>query len=716
MSNARSRATVTLVRPQGGQKRTEVTVTRERGQIGEGFNIEEVQRRLEEKKSISNDYNAIADIRGKKAFDRIAEENWLRSQIQQSEVDLKKAIRLTENLRATNIVQSAARKVDIIDVVANDDLSEDNSDKENSDKTEIDDHRRKISKSNDRETNKISDTFKSDLRKSKINNALSDKRISRNLEDKETLSKLTELLMHLGPLDNTEASSGLSTILENGESSFESSRATPDGIDHVDLVPVRGPTPEDDVRQSSSISPFTALNQIVRDKPEAPTSAAANYDHPQSDSIDSVSQLILRMRSQREALENKNYLIAKGSQEKNIDSTLFSPLKPQTLEDTFQGGHLNSSKPFQLDQQFIRKVLDFSKESSLSPIRTNVKVKVNVLTSSTSSSSNPSITELRKRKKKRKPPKTAATSKDDIDTKKDVQEAIPSKSDCDKDKKLKYYIEKLLDMKHEDIANLSDITQQATLQHHPSTMNRHPEVSEILPPSRLVTPSVEERSSSLRSSSSSTSRKQVRFRDSDLHEERLPSDTMDTEYRDLRQGSSRNLNFRSFQQPEVRDLQRSLFRADESDSVYQSLPSSARDIGDDNIETQRLHVKSNSREISDIQELYNAQRQRIQEKIRSVAKDFSGSSSLASGPLSSLSSSNSTPLDSIQSMTMQERIVRRNSAIGDESVEVQRVRVTTKADFSETETFNFSQSQSCNSSGSQTISYIDLSDDSWRIK
>jgi len=466
----------------------------------------------------------------------------------------------------------------------------------------------------------------------------------------------------------------------------------------------------------------------------------------------SVSLLLAKVREHREQMERQGRLLTKNTHFPPVEPSVFPPLKSSVFapllptvegrEEVMRDKEAPVRKPFQMDQQFVRKVLEFSSSSSIRSVSPDLRVKV-VLPSCTDSShrdsSNKETNAPHRRRKKKK---------DGKDTK-----------DTDKDARLRYYVKKLLEMKHEDIENLSGMT----------TSSQTPD-----------------KTSSLRSGSSSSSRKQVRFREElQTVDSRAASETMDTVYRqlggdeqdyrpqdlrprDLRQQFSRPQDSRSSSYLSVSPADRPTFRSP-SEQIHDEIEKQFRhhrekegkqvqngdkvEIQGQNRETEGIHgqnrktegIPSRFRETEGIQGQYRLARQRLQEKLSMVSEQVSGSTlQLSSGPVSSSLQLSSGPVSSslqlssgqissscspyspdlvtrvlvdrlvtsqqVDTITTSHKVDNVTSHKVDK-VTSQMVDTVTRQQI---ETFNFSQSMaSMASSSSNTVSHIDLSADSW---
>ena len=249
-------------------------------------------------------------------------------------------------------------------------------------------------------------------------------------EKKKGREQLEKLLGSLGSLDSTEEVSQLSTILEKSESSL--------GRDSVDLVPVRGPTPAED-SAASSISPFPS-SRIVSSRREKEASR-----EEEAPSLDSVSALVSRIKRQREALESQEKKVAQPGQAflPTIKSGVQQPVPQQ----------------YKLNTDFIKKVLEFSRSSDLasSSSASEAQVRINVvLPASSSTLSEPSpILKPQQINSGLRQAKTNPRSSEKRSKKKQPQKQFEDDAEAEKQKKLRYYIEKLLQMKHEEVENLS---------------------------------------------------------------------------------------------------------------------------------------------------------------------------------------------------------------------------------------------------------------------
>jgi hypothetical protein len=212
---------------------------------------------------------------------------------------------------------------------------------------------------------------------------------------REGREELQRLLAGLGSMDSTEEGSGLSTVLERSEAAS----------DCVDLVPERGPTPAEDSLASSG-SPFPSLAMAAS-----------------SPGLGSVASLVARIRRQREALDRRAGLDSSPEGPGQPASAFFS-----TVAGAAVAGNMAAPQQYKINKDFVKKVLEFSRSSSdqtasstvSGPPEVRIKVVIPDVSSSLPAPSPPSA------------------------PKQPEQQA-----------KLRYYIEKLLQLRHEDVQNLS---------------------------------------------------------------------------------------------------------------------------------------------------------------------------------------------------------------------------------------------------------------------
>jgi len=478
------------VRGRGGEGlevvRQKVTVTRESpsGQ-GEGLQaVLEQERWEEERRRELEDHLVLAEVRGLQAAEKEERARFLQERTEKDCLELKKSVRLVEDLRAAKVVKQ--RKPVIYDVNASDDENKENQwrpfkqlgavqrsggldwespfhccevsrqkpSKESSRATSLNrpslplgataSAKNILPRQNSLRPHSVSSEkapmlSQQDLRlinqepsriRPKSSTGQVGHRGSSAEEKKKGREQLEKLLGSLGSLDSTEEVSQLSTILEKSESSL--------GRDSVDLVPVRGPTPAED-SAASSISPFPS-SRIVSSRREKEASREEN-----APSLDSVSALVSRIKRQREALESQEKKVAQPGQAflPTIKSGVQQPVPQQ----------------YKLNTDFIKKVLEFSRSSDLasSSSASEAQVRVNVvLPASSSTLSEPSpILKPQQINSGLRPAKTNPRSSEKRHKKKQPQKQFEDDAEAEKQKKLRYYIEKLLQMKHEEVENLS---------------------------------------------------------------------------------------------------------------------------------------------------------------------------------------------------------------------------------------------------------------------
>ena len=486
------RGRVIAVRGRGGEGvevvRQKVTVTRESpsGQ-GEGLQaVLEQERWEEERRKELEDHLVLAEVRGLQAIEKEERARFLQERTEKDGLELKKSVRLVEDLRAAKVVKQ--RKPVIHDVKATDEEDKENQwrpfkqlgDVQRSGGLDLESpfhccevSRHKPSQKSSRATslnrpglplgatasakNILPSSRKNSLRPQSVSSEKAHMISEQDLrlinqeppqlrskssnsqaghlglsaeEKKRGKEQLEKLLGSLGSLDSTEEVSQLSTILEKSESSL--------GRDLVDLVPVRGPTPAED-SAASSISPFPS-SRIVSSRREK--EAGKEEKAP---SLDSVAALVSRIKQQREALEKQEKKVSQPSQAflPTIKSGVQQPVPQQ----------------YKLNTDFIKKVLEFSRSSDLasSSSSSEAHIKVNVvLPASSSTLSEPSpILKPQQINSGLRPAKTNPRSSEKRSKKKLSQKQFEDDAEAEKQKKLRYYIEKLLQMKHEEVENLS---------------------------------------------------------------------------------------------------------------------------------------------------------------------------------------------------------------------------------------------------------------------
>ena len=491
------RGRVTAVRGRGGEGidvvRQKVTVTKENpGGHGEGLRaVLDQEKWEEEKRRELEDQLVLAEVRGLKAAEKEGTARFLQEKSEKEVIELKKSVRLVEDLRAAKVVKQ--RKPIICDVQNLNDENKENHWKPfeqlghvQRDVPNIESpfHCCEVSRqkpdlrhgvSQKPSTSRASSRPMSGLPKSGLNTQTASQ--SRSIERVPALSgeikslhkavtigenkprkparqveqqisargreQLEDLLGRLGSLNSTEEPSQLSTISERSEGSVASSR------DSVDLVPVRGPTPEED-SAASSISPFPSSRVVSSRRDDEPIGSADVVENPHS--IDSVAALVSRIKRQRELLE-------KQAQLKPQICGSGHPLLPTIKRD----GHQPLPQQYKMNTDFVKKVLDFSRSSTLeTPSSTSeTEVRVNIrLPASSSTLSEPSPI-LKPQQINPTGPADIKSKPNEKRLKKKKQQSQKQNQDdsqlleSEKQMKLRYYVEKLLKMKHEEVENLS---------------------------------------------------------------------------------------------------------------------------------------------------------------------------------------------------------------------------------------------------------------------
>lgn len=246
---------------------------------------------------------------------------------------------------------------------------------------------------------------------------------------REKRKELVKLVSPLGGLDSTEEVSCLSTIMEETEMNSSSYKDT------VDMATVKDGDKLVALEDSkeSSLSPFPESNIDRRKEKETDLTA--------------VKQLMARVKMQGKVLEKSDthFMTVEG--------------RPGGQE-TY---HSAVFKPYKIDQQFVQRVLEFSSSSAA--------CSSSMSSSSTSkhSSSDTSLKLERFRRpvvpqtfpERRKSSKPASKHKKKLDSAAIGKEnakselfAVPESTNPDQPQ-LRYYIQKLLNLRQEDIRNLS---------------------------------------------------------------------------------------------------------------------------------------------------------------------------------------------------------------------------------------------------------------------
>jgi len=474
--------------------RQKVTVTKENpGGHGKGLQgVLDQEKWEEEKRRELEDQLVLAEVRGLKAAEKEGTARFLQEKSEKEVIELKKSVRLVEDLRAAKVVKQ--RKPIICDVQNLNDENKENHWKPfkqlghvQRDVPSIESpfHCCEVSRQKPDlrhgvlqkpSTSRASFRPMSGLPKSGLNAQTASQ--SRSIERVPAFSgeikslhkgvtigenkprkparqveqqisargreQLEDLLGRLGSLNSTEEPSQLSTISERSEGSVGNSR------DSVDLVPVRGPTPEED-SAASSISPFPSSRVVSSRRDDEPIGSADVVENPHS--IDSVAALVSRIKCQRELLE-------KQAQLKPQMCGAGHPLLPTIKRDGHQP--LPLPQQYKMNTDFVKKVLDFSRSSTLatSSSTSETEVRVNIrLPASSSTLSEPSPI-LKPQQINPNGPADIKSKPNEKRLKKKKQSQKQNQDDSqllesEKQMKLRYYVEKLLKMKHEEVENLS---------------------------------------------------------------------------------------------------------------------------------------------------------------------------------------------------------------------------------------------------------------------
>jgi len=547
---------VTLVRERADRERINVKVRTEYDPTSpseiECFEDPEEWEKFKENKREED--LMIAKQRGQIAADGLNREKWMESKITKAEEDMRESVALVEKLRAAAVVRKIKSSVQIIDVGLEDQKG---TQKANTnvlkDSGNVRKHgsvtfKKKYYEPPKQPTRIITSQLKPTSQQLKTGQG----HPRTNVESSEKSKVVPKRTVELVPSSDTNrhvasSSTGrhvdlsklstdrhvdLSTILEATETVDSTSASSL--IDEVDLIPVRGPSSRDDElspinidRLSSNVRTFsnashravvprrevssTARIASSRSSPTSFTSEASSDLFSDSLDINSVAIILDRIKLHRKKLEEE-----KENSESGFES-IFTRVEAQSRGAKNQNQSLGAKnenqqpkEKFHIDEQFIRKVLEFETSS---PLLSSGSQKSGSSTNNSATSSDKPNKERKKILKKfrhaaketgssvssdydnpreaksQKPPKPILSSqvfspRTDItdfnhkptDEKKTFEnfeniDRIPKTSNkptaklsSEDDSKMRYYIEKLLTMRHEDVENLSVSSVQSTTQ------------------------------------------------------------------------------------------------------------------------------------------------------------------------------------------------------------------------------------------------------------
>ena len=420
--------------------------------------------RIEDRGSKMLERRAIAEVRGRLAEKKISNDKWIQEKLKKEEIERKESVKLMEMLRAARIAcNPRIRQTGLDDenythfpqeICEDDPVDEKLSGSISSSKREgvafVEGQCPTTNRSNLRnQSSSTSRTFKPTIKPLNpakkpllptINNDVSTKSNSLNSDlnrdnvcqsistqvQKEHQKQLLKLVTPVGPLDSTEEASCLSTIME------ESEMMTPSKVDEVDVIdePAKNMA---ELTKESLISPFAETN--------------AQQLEVNSSDLEKVKELMSKVKEQGKMLESSQYVSVEGG------ANLASKNNP------------GFGNKYKINQHFVKRVLEFSSNSSSSSLSTPpIIVKKNKYSSysrpqkldAASSSLQSSATNY-----------AAPTSKraNNVVNPFPIMSPIPqvaaitSNTGHPKNKSnepdLRYYIEKLLTLRKEDVENLS---------------------------------------------------------------------------------------------------------------------------------------------------------------------------------------------------------------------------------------------------------------------
>jgi len=411
------------------------------------------------------DKRAVAEVRGKEAEQKLAREFWLQERIKKAEIERRESVKLMEMLRSVKMMtnpkvnhHNIKDNIGVVESVRNEFPGEENT-------VEIDDNverrtivssgkqKRSVSqkgtsavvtglckewRDSSKQVEEETDTGQERnvynvARGCRINMIRLDKsNQSLDTGSKDKQKELVKLVSPLGELDSTEEVSCLSTIIEETENLSLSPK------DKVDFVKDAGRLLLEDSKESS-VSPFPESN--IQRKKEAETD------------LTSVKQLMARVKMQGKVLEKSD--------------THF-----MTVEGRARGKETSNStilKPYKIDQQFVKRVLEFSSSSGVcssssqsSSISTTERIsEISLQPAKFLRSDIPQTLskQIKNSKTVSKPKKMRIPTLkvQNVPQQENVRPAkLPASQYDEPDQpQLRYYIEKLLNLRQEDIQNLS---------------------------------------------------------------------------------------------------------------------------------------------------------------------------------------------------------------------------------------------------------------------
>ena len=491
----KQRSGVEIVRQKGGDclesVRQRVRVVREEDAGG----VMDVMDLEAEQRTRVRDQRAVAEVRGREAEARLARDHWLEDKLTQAEVERKESVRLMEMLRSARVISEArsgedknevrVRRSDGVTVNQQHDVRKEtripvevekvtnptpspnrlenltlrddtvyirNRAEAVMQRRDVDTLSRKVASLVDEEGSQEKSTTQTTQRnkpilitskgsKNKSRNAAEGKKETSSKDSispaqtKPSIAKETRIESKNEFHDNPESMSGLSTILEVTEN-MSSSR-------HPGVTEEASPFP-----QSELLSQRSARAES--------RGGVAEMD------LVAVRRLIDRVKKQGEQIKltDAHYL--------NVTGTSLGASN-KAVDDTDVGG-----KKYEVNQDFIEKVLNFSSSQSLtlSSDESSVFRPVKLPSPKTVQSSDMKPLQPQKLPKKffeksilSPIPKTESTEKNQglekvsmfkpVESPKISQSLSHSKAFSKRNEQLRYYILKLLQMKHDEVDDLS---------------------------------------------------------------------------------------------------------------------------------------------------------------------------------------------------------------------------------------------------------------------
>eukprot|EP00092_Neocalanus_flemingeri_P021488 GFUD01023302.1.p1 GENE.GFUD01023302.1~~GFUD01023302.1.p1 ORF type:complete len:485 (+),score=197.67 GFUD01023302.1:55-1455(+) len=355
--------------------------------------VEEYQDWEEQRRRRMEDRRAVAEVRGREAEVKLARDNWMKDRMSKEEKEKRESLKLMEMLRTAKMMRTL-KSVEVVECPGGGGVD---IEKESHRRDEEYDKRNKrnVWKQKSQPSNNNSRVLGPDKEtRRNVRKRKEENEVEVDKSEKELRRREEQkhLFKLVSPLGQLDSTEEVSCL----STIMEESEVLSPLCDSVDLVTVKDITRDDS--KESSASPFPETNIVCRRKEDT--------------DLTSVKQLLARVKMQGKVLEKtETHLMTVEGRPGGETSQSQTSKLPVT------------AKPFyKIDQQFVKRILEFSSSSPFSSPAPSPSPPARA----------PTITA-------RVPPVTA--------------QFIPPPPT--NQPKLRYYIEKLLHLRHEDVQNLS---------------------------------------------------------------------------------------------------------------------------------------------------------------------------------------------------------------------------------------------------------------------